>query len=56
VIERFGAAEIPPEKISFVRDTFTFNFPGGPADDTVGFGSLWLSRRAFTIQHLKPAV
>src|SRR6187551_2892852 len=32
VIERFGAAGIPAEKISFVRDTFTFNFPGTPPE------------------------
>ena len=32
VIERFGAAGIPKEKISFVRDTYTFNDPGKPAD------------------------
>jgi ubiquinone/menaquinone biosynthesis C-methylase UbiE len=31
VLERFGAAGIPAEKISFLRDTFTFNFPGSPA-------------------------
>ena len=31
VIERFGAAGVPPEKISFARDTFTFDFPGTPA-------------------------
>ena len=31
VIERFGAAGVPAEKISFLRDTFTFNFPGNPA-------------------------
>src|SRR4051812_40831962 len=31
VIERFGAAGIPPQKISFARDTFTFNFPAAPA-------------------------
>ena len=31
VIERFTAAGIPKEKISFVRDTFTFNFPGTPS-------------------------
>jgi len=30
-IERFGAAGIPKEKISFVRDSFTFNFPDAPA-------------------------
>src|SRR6267142_3755616 len=28
VIERFAAAGVPAEKISFARDTFTFNFPG----------------------------
>jgi hypothetical protein len=32
VIERFGAAGIPGDRISFVRDTYTFNFPGPPAD------------------------
>src|SRR3954464_1067759 len=31
VIERFAAAGIPKEKISFARDTFTFNFPAAPA-------------------------
>jgi len=31
VIERFGAAGVPAEKISFVRDTFVFNFDGPPA-------------------------
>jgi len=30
VIERFRAAGIPKENISFERDTFTFNFPGTP--------------------------
>ena len=32
VIERFGAAGIPKEKITFVRDSFIFNFPGAPAE------------------------
>ena len=32
VIERFGAAGISKEKISFARDTFTFNFPGTPSE------------------------
>src|SRR4026209_664914 len=27
VIERFAAARVPQEKISFTRDTFNFNFP-----------------------------
>jgi len=31
VVERFGAAGIPPEDISFARDTYTFNHPGSPA-------------------------
>jgi len=30
VIERFGGAGIPAERISFARDTFTFEFPGSP--------------------------
>jgi ubiquinone/menaquinone biosynthesis C-methylase UbiE len=32
VIERFTAAGIPKENISFERDTFTFNFPGTPSE------------------------
>jgi SAM-dependent methyltransferase len=32
VIERFTAAGAGPENISFVRDTYRFNFPSGPAD------------------------
>jgi SAM-dependent methyltransferase len=31
VTERFAAAGVPAEKISFERDTFTFNFRGAPA-------------------------
>jgi len=31
VIERFGSAGVPAEKISFVRDTFTFEFPHPPS-------------------------
>jgi ubiquinone/menaquinone biosynthesis C-methylase UbiE len=31
VIERFASAGIPDEKISFVKDTYTFNFPGTPS-------------------------
>jgi ubiquinone/menaquinone biosynthesis C-methylase UbiE len=31
VVERFGAAGIPKEKISFVRDTFRFDSPRSPA-------------------------
>jgi SAM-dependent methyltransferase len=32
VTERFSAAGIPQEKILSVKDTFTFNYPGAPAD------------------------
>jgi ubiquinone/menaquinone biosynthesis C-methylase UbiE len=32
VIERFIAAGVPKENISFVRDTFVFNFPGTPSE------------------------
>jgi SAM-dependent methyltransferase len=32
VIERFGAAGVPKEKISFVRDTYFFNYPGSPSE------------------------
>jgi len=31
VIERFAAAGVPANNISFARDTFTFNFPGTPS-------------------------
>jgi ubiquinone/menaquinone biosynthesis C-methylase UbiE len=31
VIERFAGARVPAQKISFTRDTFTFNFPGTPS-------------------------
>jgi ubiquinone/menaquinone biosynthesis C-methylase UbiE len=31
VIERFAGAGVPAEKISFARDTFTFNYPSPPA-------------------------
>src|SRR5947208_10384297 len=31
VTERFAAAGVPRDKISFVRDTYTFNFAAGPA-------------------------
>ena len=32
VTERFVAAGVSAEKVSFARDTFTFNFPGTPED------------------------
>jgi SAM-dependent methyltransferase len=31
VIERFAGAGVPEENISYERDTYTFNFPGTPA-------------------------
>jgi ubiquinone/menaquinone biosynthesis C-methylase UbiE len=31
VIERFAGAGIPKEKITFLKDTYTFNFPGTPS-------------------------
>jgi SAM-dependent methyltransferase len=32
VIERFGAAGVSKDDISFVRDTYTFNYPGSPSE------------------------
>ena len=32
MIERFAGAGIQKEKISFARDTYTFNFPGTPSE------------------------
>jgi alkyl hydroperoxide reductase subunit AhpC/2-polyprenyl-3-methyl-5-hydroxy-6-metoxy-1,4-benzoquinol methylase len=37
VIERFAAAGIPKENISFARDTYTFNFPSSPAEFVAAF-------------------
>src|SRR5947208_12254515 len=37
VIERFTAAGVPEEKISFARDTYTFNYPGTPSDLLAAF-------------------
>ena len=31
VVERFGSAGIPRDRISFERDTYTFEYPGSPA-------------------------
>jgi ubiquinone/menaquinone biosynthesis C-methylase UbiE len=31
-IERFGSAGVPKDKISFVRDTYIFNFPSAPSE------------------------
>jgi SAM-dependent methyltransferase len=32
VIERFGAAGVAKERISFARDTYRFNYPGSPSE------------------------
>ena len=37
VIERFTAAGVPEERISFERDTYTFNFPGSPSELVAAF-------------------
>lgn len=37
VIERFAGAGVPAEKISFVRDTFSFNFPRAPSELVAAF-------------------
>jgi hypothetical protein len=31
-VERFAGAGVPQGKISFVRDTYSFNFPGPPSE------------------------
>ena len=37
VIERFAGAGVPEEKISFERDTYTFNYPGPPSELLAAF-------------------
>ncbi|HET9708693.1 MAG TPA: class I SAM-dependent methyltransferase [Gemmatimonadales bacterium] len=37
VVERFAGAGIPKDRISFVKDTYTFNFPGTPAEFVAAF-------------------
>ena len=32
VVERFGSAGVPQDNVSFVRDTYRFNFPGAPTE------------------------
>lgn len=41
VIERFGGAGIPKEKISFLRDTYTFNFAGSPVEFVAAFRNFY---------------
>ena len=37
VIERFAGAGIPKDRISFVKDSYTFNYPGTPAEFVAEF-------------------
>jgi len=37
VIERFSGAGVAAEKVSFARDTYTFNFPGTPTEFVAEF-------------------
>jgi SAM-dependent methyltransferase len=37
VIERFAGAGVPKERISFDRDTYTFNYPGPPSELLAAF-------------------
>ncbi len=37
VIERFEGAGVPKERIAFVKDTFTFHFPGTPSELLAAF-------------------
>ena len=37
VIERFAAAGSPKERISFAKDSYTFNFPGTPSEFVAAF-------------------
>jgi SAM-dependent methyltransferase len=37
VVERFTAAGVPTERISFERDTYTFDYPGKPAELVAAF-------------------
>jgi SAM-dependent methyltransferase len=41
VIERFTAAGIPEERISFERDTYTFDYPGPPSELVAAFRSYY---------------
>ena len=41
VIERFTAAGVPEERISFEMDTYTFNYPGPPSELVAEFRSYY---------------
>ena len=37
VVERFAGAGVPKEKVAFLRDTYTFDFPGTPVEFVAAF-------------------
>ncbi len=37
VIERFAATGVSKEKVTFARDTYTFNFPSAPSELVAAF-------------------
>jgi SAM-dependent methyltransferase len=37
VIERFAGAGVPEQKITFIRDTYTFNYPSAPSNLVAAF-------------------
>jgi hypothetical protein len=41
VIERFGGAGVSQDRITCVRDTYTFNYSGSPADYVAEFRSYY---------------
>jgi hypothetical protein len=41
VIERFGGAGVTADRISFARETYTFNHPGSPSDLVDEFRSFY---------------
>jgi SAM-dependent methyltransferase len=41
VIERFAAAGVPAEQVSFARDTYSFDFPGPPSDLAAAFRAFY---------------
>ncbi len=44
VLERFAAAGVPKDSVSFARDSFTFDFDGTPAQFVDEFRT-WYGRR-----------
>jgi hypothetical protein len=41
VIERFTAAGVPEERVSFQKDTYTFNYPGAPSELLAEFSTYY---------------